>query len=386
MTVTFNDDEEDDENISFAAFDLERCRPFSDSNLKPVDSRNANYFASRSNSSPTYKPAYPTRFGGVSLSYPGRPSAGDSVQSYLLLPIMLGLCPYLFSAIFGAETFWMEFSFLVLVLFWLYLNSTVPWNLYSICVRRREEELVRLSDNFDGEDSKGSHGKNKITLWQMLEFVSIVGLFATPFIAAYGVMYFQTYYSEKFGIGLLSTFNVHLFVLAGLIIPLRYFFGVGYPTRITRESAPAFVPHKDAAVLPLPPTYLSPSVKVKRKPSPSSTSSTLIDDNDVLNRRLTSLEKEIRSLQVGIYSIKHGDMQNGYLYQRQNGLLFPANVLMFVLWNVMFYSISFCVGFLLLPFRISKSIVNLILSQINKLLFAKYIQLLRRLALLPFIN
>ncbi|KAM0684136.1 hypothetical protein MDAP_000876 [Mitosporidium daphniae] len=298
MTVTFSDDDDDDDNVDVATFDLERCRSLSDSNLGSVDSRGSNHVGSRHTFSTSHKLTYPARFAGISLSYPGRPSAGDSVQSYLLLPIILGLCPYLLSAVFGGETFWMELSFLALVLFWLYLNSTVPWNLYSICVCRREEELSTLDDAFS-EENKGPGKRSRFTLWQVLEFMSIVGLFATPFVAAYGVLYFQAYYSERFGIGLLSTFNVHLFVLAGLIIPLRYFFGLGYPTRITRESAPAFVPRDDAAMLPLPPTYPSSPARMKKR-SPSSSS---IDD--ILNRRMASLEKEIRSLQVNIYSMRH---------------------------------------------------------------------------------
>lgn len=308
-----------------------------------------------------FKGAHPGNFSTISLTYPTRPGVGDSIQSYLLLPIFIGLCPYLFSSVFGAETFWMEFSFLALVLFWLYLNSTVPWNLYAICVSRRQDEITSTDLNLTSK---------KITFWQILEFISIVGLFATPFIAAYGVVYFQNYYSDRFGIGLLSTFNIHLFVLAGLIIPLRYFFGVGYPTRITRESAPAFAPRNDAAILPLPPTYYPPTTQRHNTKFDGE-----IIPND-LKKRISNLEKEIRSLQTSIGSLKQYMEKEEKTQHNESHQYLPresttAEISSFV-YNFIFYYFSFIFGLCLIPFKISKYFINLLLEPFNKHFIAKY--------------
>lgn len=195
------------------------------------------------------RPSSPSGSSSTSTYPQGVENNKVGVQSYLLMPIFLGMMPYILSTVFGGMSFWMEMSFLALIIFWLYLNATVPWNVYSLCVWKRQAEIKSLL----GQSLSLEEIYGRWTCPLILEYTSITVLFITPFVAASGVIYFQEYYTQKYGLDFLPTFNVHLFILAGLILPLRYFFGVGYTTKITSESAPAFRPSSLMATLPPPP-------------------------------------------------------------------------------------------------------------------------------------
>lgn len=133
---------------------------------------------------------------------------GIKARPQHMIPIFLGLMPYVMGTIFGRSDTWMEISFFILVISWLYLTLKVPWDIYFSLLKTK-----RLQ-------SEKGFVKSSYTV---LETGSICLIFLSPFIAVHGILSFQAYYSSSQTARFISGFNVHLFILAVLIPAIKYF-------------------------------------------------------------------------------------------------------------------------------------------------------------------
>jgi hypothetical protein len=124
-----------------------------------------------------------------------------------MVPIFLGLMPYIMGSIFGRSDTWMEISFFILIISWLYLTLKIPWDLH-FSIQAKKSDLSK---------------RNSQRLYGLLELLSILLIFSSPFIAVYGVGAFQNYYSTSQTVRFVSGFNVHLFILAVLIPAIQHF-------------------------------------------------------------------------------------------------------------------------------------------------------------------